>query len=305
VRGRLKVSIAVLLAALACAVMAPGAGAARQPEESEGVFFELTPRKDVEVWVEVHPQLGVAVIKTLMGRSKDDVPRPHNGSVDYAMHIPKGPLEGRLDLEIPGVASIDGEITEGDEGPEFNGSLHFTGMGGYLSFDADRATGAMLPGVDICGVRECRTSHPDLFEYVYDPLSASNFNTQILTSEKATRGRTSLFQATHYVRGTASTFKAQTFEWLHHEVAVARTLEVSRAPGEDFKVSSKAERPKSATLRPPAPFSGGAHFERAGSIRSPASGKLTGSLAVDIYGVKVRLAGGRVKASLFNFNPGL
>src|ERR1700760_3233448 len=110
------------MAALVCAAIAPGAMAVEAPEESEGVFFELTPRKDVQVWVEVHPQLGVAVIKTLMGRSKDDVPRPRNGSVDYAVHIPKAPLEGRLDLEIPGVASIDGEITEGDEGPEFNGS---------------------------------------------------------------------------------------------------------------------------------------------------------------------------------------
>jgi hypothetical protein len=298
--------MAVLVAAVVCAVPAPGAMATQPPEESEGIYLELTPRKDVQVWVEVHPQLGVAVLKTSIGMSKEGVPRPRYGSVQYAARIPKRPLEGNLDLTIPGVASIVGELVDGGEGLEFNGSFHFTGNGGYLSFDVAHATGETLKRTaPICAPRECLTSHPTLFEYVYEPFTASNFNTQILTSERETKGRTSLFQATHYVRGAESTFKAETLEWLHGEVAVARTLEVEKAPAADFKVSSKAERPKSATLRPPAPFSGSAHYQRVGSIRAPVSGKLTGSLSVDIYGVEARLAGAGAKVSLFNFNPGL
>jgi hypothetical protein len=305
-RGWAKGSIAVLMAALVCAAVAPGATAVQLPEESEGVFLEVTPRKDVQVWVEVHPQLGVAVLRTLIGMSKEGVPRPRHGSVQYAARIPKGPLGGKLDLTIPGVASIVGELVEGGEGLEFNGSFHFTGNGGYLGFDVAHATGETLKRTTpICAPRECLTSNPTLFEYVYEPFSASNFNTQILTSERGTRGRTSLFQATHYVRGAESTLKAETLEWLHGEVAVARTLEVEKAPGAAFKVSSKAEHPKSATLRSLAPFSGSAHYERVGTIRAPASGKLTGSLSVDIYGVEARLAGPGTKASLFNFNPGL
>jgi hypothetical protein len=306
VRGLLKGSIAVVVMALLCAAMAPVAMAVQPPEESEGVLVGVTPRKEVQVWVEVHPQLGVAVLRTVIGMSKEGVPRPRRGSVQYAVRIPKGPLEGELDLTIPGVASIAGELEEGSEGLEFNGSFHFTGNGGFLGFDVAHATGETLGGTaPICAPRGCLTAHPTLFEYVYDPFTASNFNTQILTSERETRGRTSLFQATHYVRGTESTFKAQTLEWLHSEVAVARTVEVEKAPGAAFKVSSKAERPKSATLHPPAPFSGSAHYERVGDIRSPASGELSGSLSVDIYGVKVRLAGPGAKATLFNFNPGL
>jgi hypothetical protein len=306
VRGLLKGSIAVLMAALVCAAMAPVASAVQAAEESEGVFLEVTPRKDVQVWVEVHPQLGVAVLRASIGMSKKAVPRPRHGSVQYAVRIPKRPLEGRLDLTVPGIASIVGELVEGGEGLEFDGSFHFTGNGGYLSFDVARMAGEKLKrSAPLCAPLVCRGSRPTLFEYVYNPFNASNFNTQILTSERETRGRTSLFQATHYVRGTFSTFKAQTLEWLPGEVAVARTLEVEKAPGGDFKVSSKAERPKSATLRPPSPFSGSAHYEGVGSIRAPASGKLTGSLSADIYGVKARLAGPGTKASLFNFNPGL
>jgi hypothetical protein len=306
VRGWVKGSIAVLVVALVCAALSPVAGAAEAAAEENGVFLELTPLKDVQVWVEVRPRIGVAVVDTVIGRSKDGEPRPRNGSVDYAVRIPKEPLEGRLDLTIPGVASIAGELLPVGGGLEFKGSFHFTGDGGYLSFDAEHATGGTLSGDSTrCGVRECPASPSSLFGYVYAPLMASSFNTQILTSERAGGRRTSLFQATRYVRGAESTFKAQTLEWLHREVAVARTLEVEKASGADFKVSSKAERPKSATLHPPTPFSGSAHYERVGSIRAPASGKLAGSLSVDIYGVEARLAGPGAKASLFNFNPGL
>ena len=81
-------------------------------------------------------------------------------------------------------------------------------------------------------------------------------------------------------------------------------LELHEAPGAAFRVSSNAERPKSAALRPPSPFSGYAHYRRVGSIRAPARGRLTGSLLVSIYGVEARLAGPGAKASLFSFNPG-
>lgn len=70
-------------------------------------------------------------------------------------------------------------------------------------------------------------------------------------------------------------------------------------------MSSTAEHPKSATVKPPAPFSGSATYRSTGSIRSATIGKLTGPLSVDIFGVRVRLAGPSAKASLINFSPGL
>jgi hypothetical protein len=81
-------------------------------------------------------------------------------------------------------------------------------------------------------------------------------------------------------------------------------LEAVEKMGVGFKVASKAEHPEWATVRPPAPFHGSVVYRNAGDIRSPVSGTLTGSLSVDLFGVKVPLAGPRAKAALANVNPG-
>jgi hypothetical protein len=302
VRGLLKGSIAVVLSALVCVAMAPGAMAARAPEQAEGVYLELTPRRDVQVLVEVHPEIGVALITTQMGFSQGG-PRSRNGSVQYAARIPKDPLEGKLDVTVPGVASIVGDLTPSGGGLEFSGTFHFTGNGGYLSFDTEHATGGKLSGPVPCP-DGCRRSEPSLFEYIYNPFGFFGDSTQILYSEQSQDGRVIRFQATHSVDGRLTDFDVKALEWLPGPVAVVRGIELGRAAGSSFKVSSKAEHPKAAKIRPPTPFSGSANYRSAGGIRSTASGKLTGSLSVDIYGVKVRIAGPRTTASLFNLNPG-
>jgi hypothetical protein len=79
VRGLLKGSIALLMVALVCAAMAPGAGAVQvPPEESEGIYLEVTPRKDARVTVQVHPQLGFAIVWAEMGISwRGKFQQPH------------------------------------------------------------------------------------------------------------------------------------------------------------------------------------------------------------------------------------
>jgi hypothetical protein len=305
VRGWLKGSIAVLMAALVCVAIAPVVAAAEPPQEEEGVFLELSPRKQTRVIVSVNVTLGVAVIDTEMGSL--DGPRPHRprGEVEYAVRIPKAPLAGHLDLKVPGLLSIDGELAPSgsEEGVEFNGSLRFTGRGGYLSFDATHATGGN--GSLACEAG-CLGPHPSLFAYIENdvPFVDSNHNTQVLHSELKSHGRVGVFQAAHWLDDPRSNFAARGLEWLAGNVAAIRTIEVAGAAGSEFKSSSKAEHPRWATVRPPGPFSGRATYRKVATIRSPASGKLTGSLAVDIFGVKVRLAGARAKALLGNFNPG-
>jgi hypothetical protein len=301
VRGWVKGSIAVLGLALVCAVTAPGASGL---EESEVVYLEVTPRKEVRVWLEVRPLVGVAVLKTWIGVSKHGGWRPRNGIVGYAARIPEGPLEGKLDVQIPGVASIVGELTPAAEGLEFIGSFQFTGNGGYLRFESDHAAGRVLRGEE-AACDGCHKVHPDLFEYIADPFHFSNSNVGILFSELRSEGRASSFQATNFRYGAGAGFQAQTLEWLPGHVAVNRTVELEKTFGAAFKVGSKAEHPKSATVRPPAPFSGSAVYHSGGSVRSPAGGKLTGSLSVDLFGVKVPLAGPSAKASLINFSPDL
>lgn len=297
----------MLLAALVCAVIAPAASAAEAPEEGGGVYLELSPRKQARVVVEVHPQLGVAVVYTEIGPR--GLARDHRpwGAVDYAARIPKAPIEGRLDLKIPGVLWIDGELAprRGGEGLEFNGSIRFTGKGRYLSFDAKHAAAGSVNGATAECPERCRGPNPSLFDYINVPIEFSNSNTQILYAEENVGGRLTRFQATHAEEVQESSFQAHALEWLPGGVAVVRAIEVVDAPVSDFTVSSTGEHPKSATVRPPAPFSGSAVYRSGGDIRSPMSGKLTGSLSVDILGVKVRLAGSRARASLFNLNPGL
>jgi hypothetical protein len=309
VRACLKVSIAVLGLALLCAAIAPVATAAEAPAESEGVYLELKPRKDARVTIEVDLQRGVAVVDTEMGPLYEARRHRPGGAVDYAAKIPKGPTGDRLDLKIPGVLSVDGELTPSpdEEGVEFNGSLRFTGKGGYLDFHATHAIG-YIGELRICE-GGCPRPNASLFEYTDDhyPFVFSNENSQVLSSELRLPGRTGVFQATHGKESSAAAFKARGVEWAGAvgEVAVTRTIEMAPVAGSDFKVSSKIERPEWATVRPPAPFFGRATYRKIGTVRTPASSRLTGSLSADIFGVKVRLAGAAATASLVNLNPGL
>jgi hypothetical protein len=306
VRGWLKGSIAVVVAVLVCAAMAPGASAAEAPEETGGVFLELTPTKDARVAVEVHPELGVVVVRTEIGPRRGALSHRQWGLVDYAARIPKTPIEGSIDLSVPGVLSIDGELTPAAGGGlTFDGSFHFTGKGGYLSFDRRHAIGGSTSGATAGCPEGCRASHPSLFDYINFPITFLGSDTQVLYSEGSLDSRLTRFQATHVEGAQVSNFDAHVLEWLPGGVAVLRVIEIAGAPSSDYKVSSTAEHPKSATLRPPAPFSGSAIYRSSGSIRSPMSGTLTGSLAVRILGVKVRLTGARSKASLINLEPGL
>lgn len=305
--GRLKIPIALLLAALACAVAAPVASAAEASQEG-GVFLELTPRKDTRVSIEVHPHLGVAVVHTEMDPGGVAALHRSWGKVAYAARIPQSPIEGRLDLQIPGVLSIEGELTPsgGEKGLEFNGSLRFTGAGGYLNFTADHATGSSASGATAECPAGCPNPNPSLFDYINVPIEFFGSDMDVLYAEETVSGRATRFQASNAEGGGEPTFDAHVLEWLRGGVAVVRMIEVVAAQPSAFAVNSTAERPKFATVRPPAPFSGSAVYRGAGagSLRAPSIGKLTGPLSVDIFGVKARLAGPRAKASMLNLSPG-
>jgi hypothetical protein len=318
-RSLITVAVALMLAALG--VLAPGATAAAQSaERTEVVSLELQPRKGTLVQVQIHPLLGVAVIQTWLGLSEFKQ-RERSGSVEYAAHIPKGPADGKLDVKIPGIASIDGrlvttspeesthsECAEGErnEGIEFRGSFDFHGNGNYLSFHARSAKGSVQRTSEkFCEYDRAVTSHrhPTLFSYFLPETVFSNANTQILDSEVYLPDRHTSFFARRLRGQPLSSFLAQTVEELPRHVAVRRRIEVAKASGQDFVASSKAKYPESAKVRPPGPFSGSAIFER-GDPSAHGRGLLSGPLYVDIYGVKVRVDSREGEAILFNFNPG-
>ncbi len=302
-RGLLKGSIAVLWPALVCAAMAPGVSAAETPEETGGVRFELTPRKQVHVTVEVHPQLGVAAVYTEMGPREVVSPHRPRGAVDYAARIPKTPIEGRIDLNIPGVLSIDGELTPAEgKGLDFDGSFRFTGNGGYLSFNRMHVAAWPASEASVRCPAGCPGPNPGLFDYINYPIDFFGSDTPVLYSEQSVAGRDTRFQATHAEGIRASAFEAHVLEWLPGGVAVLRALEVVGAPNSDFAVSSTAEHPKSATVKPPAPFSGSAIYRSTGSIRSATTGKLTGR-SPSTSSASKSASPGLLEASLINLDP--
>jgi hypothetical protein len=326
VRGWVKGSIAVLVAALVCAVVAPAslaAGAEVRPPTEE-IQLDLQPVGYFRVTADIKPLLGVAVIWTEEGPKEGARKGRPWGTVGYAARTAIGPTEGKLDVEFPGFGSIVGELVprpnegggsaflgcEGggkSEGVEFRGSASFTGAGGSPTVVTDDARGRIERTSEIrCrrGGGERTSTGTGLFDYLEAPHQLFNADTATLSTEITSHGRVAGFEATHHPGGDRSTFRAQALEPLPGPVAIARVVEVTGVPGRAFEVSSKAEHPKSATVDPPAPFSGSAVYRSAGGIRSPAGGKLTGSLSVDLFGVKVRLAGPRAKASLLNVNPG-
>lgn len=325
-RGWVKGSIAVLGPALVCAVIAPGAMAAgievRPPTEE--VRLDLKQVGRFRVTADIKPLLGVAVIRAETG-PKEGARKGHPwGTIGYATRTAIGPAEGKLDVEFPGFGSIVGELVprpnegggsawlgcEGGgtmEGLEFRGSISFAGAGGSPTVDTDQAKGRLYRTSELrCrpGGGEGSPTGAGLFDYLEAPYRAPGADTATLSTEVIAHGRVAGFEAIHHAAGNLSTFRAQALERLPGPVAVDRIVEVTGVAGSDFKISSKAEHPKSATVKPPAPFSGTAVYRSAGSIRSSASGKLTGSLSADIFGVRVRLAGPRAKASLINFSPG-
>jgi len=325
---RLKISIAVLLATLACATAAPIAGAMAAGVEvrppTEEVRLELGQAGPFRVTADLEPLLGVAVIWTETGPKEGSRRGSPWTAVGYATRTAVGPAEGKLDIEFPGFGSIVGELVprpnEGGssavlgckgggsmEGQEFRGTATFTGLGGSPTIDTEAAKGQLYRTSELrCGGNAGKG--PVVGTGLFDPLELprrvlDGVQTDTLSSKVTAPGRSASFEAINRLGRSGLTFRAEAMERLG-SVAIARAVEVTGVPGHDFAAASKAEHPSLATVRPPAPFSGSAVYQSAGSIRSAASGKLTGSLSVDLFGVKVSLAGRRAKASLINLNPG-
>lgn len=313
-RGR--VAIVAVGLALIGAVIAPSEAATAAKVEAaptEGVILEFPTRHGFRVYVTVHPLLGVAVIETAKGEGALFA-RSRSDFVDYASRVPIGPAEGRLDFAVPGVASISGELvstkkgragalagcpesTAASEDVEFRGTFEFTGSGNYLHFVDHQGEGFVESTGDPCEPPAPEEPKADLFSYLESDAIFSNHSTAVLGAELSTPGRLAHFYAVHALDESKVEFEALTREWLPGRVASERRLDLPGITDADFEVSSKAEHPASATVRPPAPFSGRAFY-------SKARGNLTGSLSVDLLGKRVRLAGRDSKAGVFNFNPG-
>jgi hypothetical protein len=309
VRSRFAAAcLIVAVSAVAAAVLAPAGGAARplQGPEEEAVIYLGGPRShSKEVVLRVYAQQGVAVlsVSTFLREGRDE------SSVSYATRIARGPLDRRIDVRIPGVGHAVGrlvgpgagggcdETQEGHEAVYFVGDFDFHGSGGDGPWRARRAP-VEFRREGGCGApaRKARKlgeyldeAGPQFYANNGGPLSV------IRTLKESKTRATELFAET-YGEGPEETvaFTAIDYERLGHGVHCDRWVARRSLPRRDlFDIAPGGRLPKSATVTPPAPFSGEATYSRKGHT-------FLGDLSVEFPGLTLRLAGKGAEAFVAN-----
>jgi hypothetical protein len=314
VRKVALISLALLAALLVLTAPAAAAQTEIQPAEEELTLYLHAPghySKHV-LWLTVYARQGVATILS----EPDGREIENDLGVAYVTRMRKGPLDGRLDVRFPHLGHIVGRIVpkvgsenEGtshgcggrSESGTFVGSVDFRGSGGYGVWRARHAAVTISRGGQLpCIPRSDGSLPKTLFGYVtgYGPgfSAGSDGPFSFLDAGIPGRRRGTEFFAAIYGRGPGETvtFTALDYEWLAGGVACERWAQLSGAPrGDLFEIAPGAAYPPSATLKPPAPFSGEATYSRKGHT-------FLGDLGVHMLGRTVRLAGSGAAAFLAN-----
>jgi hypothetical protein len=273
------------------------AGTALGEADSVSVFLELTKdgqRHPLEL--SVFPLEGVVAVRTDESPQHED-----NRGVNYVMAIPKGPFDGSLDLELPGLGVIDGTVApdhplgpagqkklcEGREYPaeygHFRGQFEFRGAGGYASWKAREAEASI---VLTCGALPSRgngvASLYDHLDEGADTDFSGDFVTLIARGE--TPARTLTFIAVGDQSEGRGTLIGIDTEWLPGEVLAQRSVKyLTRDFGKAVRFPLHEDFPSKVVLTPPAPFFGRAVYR-------PSTGKVAGTLGAHFLGLSTRLA---------------
>jgi hypothetical protein len=305
-RRGLAVGVVIALALAALVPATAGAGARLQgPEEKAEVVFLGARHHGGQVLIlRVYAQQGVAVLDTFTpGRTGDD-----ESSVSYATRIPRGPLDRRIDVRIPGIGHAVGRLVGAGATPgceevgevgeaHFVGSLVFHGSGGYGSWRARRAP-TYVRSEGGCGrpPRKPRALGDYLDETGPRLDAGSSGPFSVIRTLKQGKTRTTELLAETYGEGPEETvsFTALDYERLGHGVHCDRWVTRRYLPRRDlFDIAPGGRRPKSATVAPPAPFSGVGTYSRKGHT-------FLGDLSVHFPGLTMRLAGKGAEAYVAN-----
>jgi hypothetical protein len=308
-RGMARVAIVLVGVALVAAVAASNAAASSEHVE----IYLRGPhghRYRDTLQLKLFPRQGVAVVTTLTGGTDFE----EGGGVAYATRTRKGLRAGRVDVHFPGLGRIVGRVlgdgepepargktgcaaTESFESGHFVGHLVFRGSGGYRTWRASRVKSYTTRNTS------CREKIPPktLFGYLDETgtpaLEGGSSLASVLGSGYENGKRSVQFIAEIHGRGPeeAAGFTVFDDEWLAgHRIAANRWMSRRGVPlGDHFEIAPGARKPPSATLRPPAPFSGDAIYSRKGHT-------LLGDLSVDLLGLRLRLAGPHTVAFLDN-----
>lgn len=316
---RAAITLAVLAAVALPSARPSGATAAKtevQPaEEKLGLILERKrpgSRADVlegihVLSLQVYPLRGVAVAST----ASNDYDIENNTSVTYVEQIPKGQFDGHLDLHFKGLGTFVGDFVawesstdqarKGCTGPagisqvgDLEGSIEFRG-GGYAEWSTSRAVAFFdrSPRLHCKHGAAHRQPRPkNLFGYIGGGPGSFNGWRYALRAHLERPHRLTELAVFRYERGRpVVNFDAGTYEWLPGGIATGRFVNRSVRGGAHLEASHGGYHPEHPTLRPPSPYSGVGIYTRT-------THRLTGSLAVQFPGLKLRLGGPHTVANL-------
>jgi hypothetical protein len=303
-----RVAIVLVGVALVAAVAASSAAASSERVE----IYLRGPhghRYRDTLQLKLLPRQGVAVVTTYTNNADFE-----NGSgTSYATRTRKGPDDGRVDVHFPGLGHIVGRVigdgepepargktacaaTESFESGHFVGHLVFRGSGGYRTWRASRVKSYTTRNTSCRGKIPPKTLFGYLGETGTPAYVGGTGLASILAGGYKNGKRSVQFFAEIHGSGPEETagFTVFDYEWLAGRRIAANRWTSRRVLLRDhFEIAPGAKKPPSATLRPPAPFSGEATYSRKGH-------KLLGDFSVDLLGFKLRIAGSHSFAFLDN-----
>ena len=237
---------------------------------------------------------------------------------NYGAHFQGSLPFGRLHADFGAVGSIsvrfrpDGKGRslgkEGDctgraareERGGFVGRISLHGEGGYFNFTADRVGGTLDRQFRLrCRVRHRQSFYPpeSLREAVVPNMELSSGGGGSLASLLVGAdegGRKVGMRVDHFARSREGADVQLAELEYQGRMPVGRGAFVGQSPARTFLTTLPGEHPATATLKPPAPFSGEAEYVGT----SPVSHSWTGDLAVQLPGQLLPLTGPEFASSL-------
>jgi hypothetical protein len=289
----------IALAALAvlAAALPTGAAADTRPIESVTVYRESAKHPfHHALLLKVWPLKGIATVETL----PNEVDLERGRGVTYAVAVAPHPLEGSIDVSVPGLGEFVGTIAS--KQPEkcgsarsthFEGLIEFHDAGGYGTW---RATHAPATVTRSCArLPEKEATPRDLFVAVSE-LGPTLPGSSAILFEAESRDHSVVFAMSGDSRHGAS-FVGLDREWRDDAIAVERWVSRQKVSfAGTVTLGPGSEHPANITFRPPKPFFGVGRYSRR-------SHRLTGSLGATFLGLRARLAPHPLVAALSDEEP--
>jgi hypothetical protein len=319
-RDCLMAAFIALALALTMPAIAPASPKTVVQKPEEQVVLKLPVKHGYRAAIIDYPLEGVTLVEVEKGApdrrhgrwsgaafAVQTAPGSAEGGI-YAGFGAIGTVSGSIEVSGPGEKEAEFSPQEGCRGKQplyfdasFNGTIAIRVKGGFFRVNTSQAKGYVYRSYEL-KCEKGKAGHPsrdpsEPFSYLSRPAqSFTNLENPILFSSLHHRHRwIEMAASTEANHEQLSSFRAEAVEWLPGDVATVRWAAANRVASE-FIAFGAGDPPRSATLEPPAPFSGTARFTRR-------SHSLLGDLAVQLPGgLRVRVGSRASQARVCDLN---